>query len=147
MRNCFGFSCFLGESLHARLSNAVDNTTYFGKVELLYNGTWTKLCFDGWNKKHAQVLCRQLGYLSVVQFTKQLPARSGKVPQASLHGLSCYGDETNIAFCNGTIALQGMCKLEGHVSVECGEGKHNNCMMSRKGVQFIHIHDRCCESW
>lgn len=35
---------------------------YFGRLEVLYNGVWGSVCGDNWNKKNAEVVCKQLGY-------------------------------------------------------------------------------------
>ena len=100
-------------------------------MEILHNGTWTKICVDTFNESNARVVCRQLGFLHVLNVTKLTPNMVAN-NKTALNGssLSCAGDETNIAYCNGTVDMetQTPCASMTYLSLECGGGewKHAN---------------------
>lgn len=44
---------------------------YEGRVEAFVNGKWGPISAKGWNKKAAQVVCRQMGFNGeVIRYTK-----------------------------------------------------------------------------
>ena len=38
-----------------------DGTSDSGRVEFCFGGQWRTVCYDGWDVREAEVVCRQLG--------------------------------------------------------------------------------------
>ena len=107
--------------MEARFVNGSANNG--GRVELLYNGTWASICGNGSDENMGEVLCRQLGFQQLARLGVARVLNSSDTPADSLNGeaLACTGDETNIAYCNGTLHfnMQTPCMHATYLSLEC----------------------------
>lgn len=92
-----------------------------GRVEILYNGEWGRICEYGqWGIKNARVVCRQLGYPDAVRalLTRQVPQGSGRI---WLSGVTCNGNEQNITSCSHFGWGVVFCDYSSDVGIECSE--------------------------
>ncbi|XP_022096132.1 scavenger receptor cysteine-rich domain superfamily protein-like [Acanthaster planci] len=102
---------------------------YEGRVEI-YNGVWGTVCNSGsmtgpmhssqdafWDIEDAQVVCRQLGYLTARRYAM------GRLPETSLPvmmtGTHCKGVEANLGECGVSYSGLHRCSHDQDVSVEC----------------------------
>ena len=73
-------------------------TEYEGRVEVYYNGTWGKVCDDGWDLSDAQVVCAELGLgkATAVLHSSFYGQSSGEI---WLDNVNCVGTEETIGNC------------------------------------------------
>ena len=68
-----------------------------GRVEVNYQGTWGTVCNDSsWGLNDAMVVCRMLGYSSVLAAHVKYGQGSGNVWMSNL---ACTGSESSISEC------------------------------------------------
>ncbi|XP_022091235.1 scavenger receptor cysteine-rich domain superfamily protein-like [Acanthaster planci] len=66
-----------------------------GRVEIVHNGVWGRICGTDWDLRDANVLCRQL-YNSTAEAIHSFKNGSGPI---LLSSFQCQGNETNILNC------------------------------------------------
>ncbi|XP_072171853.1 scavenger receptor cysteine-rich domain-containing group B protein-like [Diadema setosum] len=67
-----------------------------GRVEFYYNNEWGTICGDQWGLPDAQVVCRQLGYVGVIDSNVYHGSGSGAI---HLDEVACLGSESSLADC------------------------------------------------
>ena len=75
-----------------------------GKIEVYYRGIWAGICDDYFDQYDANVICRQLGYIAVVEYyccSKYNDSHIMGINQTLfwLDHLECTGSEKNIMQC------------------------------------------------
>ena len=79
------------------------------------------MCWDNWDAKDAEVVCRMLGYPGVKQHktTNFTPVKG----ISWLYGVGCTGAETSIGDCSRGRAWGFACEHQYDVGVACKMGK------------------------
>ena len=86
-----------------------------GRVDVYYEGEWSAICDNGWDINDATVICRQLGYVSVLRPTNHSAyPPSNANAQLWLDHVACRGNESSIQFC----AHSGWGKLIASITVK-----------------------------
>ena len=67
-----------------------------GLVEVYYNNTWGRICNQHWDKKDADVVCRELGFKYVKRIYNG-PANKGGTMW--INNLQCHGNEISLVSC------------------------------------------------
>ena len=77
------------------------STNNEGRVEVYFNGQWMRVCGDGWDISHAEVVCRELSFGPPTQVF--YGSGSGPVWLNNLNcvdNVNCVGTESTIAQCS-----------------------------------------------
>lgn len=83
-----------------------------GRVEVYFEGVWHTVCDDFWDKKEAEVVCRQLGCGTAVSAPGEAHYGQGSGP--------ILMDDVQ---CSGTEAYLGQCSHAGWFTHNCGHGE------------------------
>ncbi|KAL9964923.1 hypothetical protein ACROYT_G028636 [Oculina patagonica] len=100
-----------------RLVNA-GSLSSFGRVEVLYNGTWGTICDHSWDLQDAEVVCRQLGYDGAVTAPQRAAFGQG-TGQIWLSHIRCVGNEASISECSHRGWGVNSCKHYKDAGVHC----------------------------
>ena len=97
------------------------STRYEGRVEVYYNGEWGTVCDDDWDLNDAKVVCRQLGFGTVITARDNIFYGKGIGP-VWLNNLNCTGTEVTIEDCSSSGFGILDCNHTEDASVECTNG-------------------------
>lgn len=85
--------------LTVRLIGSVRDV-YRGRVEVLYNGVWGRICFSGeWTITESNVVCRQLGYDGALSETYNGGGFDVEAGVIVFTNVECVGNENSILNC------------------------------------------------
>ena len=116
---CFGIYFLHADSyptVSVRLVGGL--TAAEGRVEVNYGGTWGTVCNDSsWGLNDAMVVCRMLGYSSVLAAHVKYRQGSGNVWMSNL---ACSGSESSISECPHLGWGQTACSHSQDAGVTCG---------------------------
>ena len=112
--------CFLPADSYPEVSARLVGglTDAEGRVEVNYEGTWGTVCNDVyWGFNDAMVVCRMLGYSSVLAAHVMYGQGSGNV---WLSNLACTGNESSISECLHIGWGETNCDHTKDAGVTCG---------------------------
>ena len=90
-----------------------------GRVEIFLNDQWGTICDDAWDLDDAEVVCRQLGFSSVISAPTSATFGQGSGP-ILLDNVACVGNESSLLECfNGGIGIHD-CGHSEDAGVICG---------------------------
>lgn len=82
---------------HSITADLVDGGSYYGRVQITYDGATGTVCDDSWSSSDARVLCKSKGYADGEPISNSYYGKgSGHI---MMNGLSCYGYESSIFQC------------------------------------------------
>ena len=76
----------------------VKGINYAGRVEVLYQGKWGKICRNNWDINDVKVVCRQLGLPSAVAELISVNTRNDTI-SVVMSNVACTGQESVLASC------------------------------------------------
>ncbi|KAK3599041.1 hypothetical protein CHS0354_012526 [Potamilus streckersoni] len=99
----------------------VYGTSNIGILEVQFNGTWGRVCDDGFNNNSAAVACRMLGFSSSrsVALSGNFQSTAHTSPPIVLDDLNCTGNEPTLALCQHSPFFQHDCQHSEDVALFC----------------------------
>ncbi|XP_041809799.1 lysyl oxidase homolog 3B isoform X3 [Chelmon rostratus] len=89
-----------------------------GRIELFYKGEWGTICDDDFSIANANVLCRQLGFVSATGWTHSAKYGKGQ-GKIWLDNVLCNGGEKSIEFCKSRGWGNSDCTHDEDAGVVC----------------------------
>ncbi|XP_017567284.1 HHIP-like protein 1 [Pygocentrus nattereri] len=100
---------------------SADNRSDRGRVEIFIKGEWGTVCDDLFNLKAAAVVCRQLGFPTVIRVAKRAELGPGSNDVSIfLDDVECEGTERTLLHCKRSKLGKHNCSHEEDVGVVCG---------------------------
>ena len=98
-----------------------------GRVEVQFMGKWGTICDKGWDKKDAQVVCQENGYLKAIHEARRAKYGQGK-GKIWLKNVNCKGSEMMLHSCDvGTWGDVEGCDHSHDAGVKClHDGTYEN---------------------
>ena len=105
-----------------------DGGSYYGRVEINYDGETGTICDHSWSMSDARVLCKSMNFADGEPISASFYGK-GKGP-IMMSGLGCYGQETSILQCRN----QGWKKFDNK---ECANHSRDASVICYKNGLYI----------
>ena len=92
-----------------------------GRVEIYLSGRWGTVCDDFWDINDANVVCRQLGFLSAREAVPRAAFGGGFQHPLYLDNVHCVGNETSLADCPANPIGRHNCGHGKDAGVRCNQ--------------------------
>ncbi|PWA20297.1 hypothetical protein CCH79_00003755 [Gambusia affinis] len=104
-----------------------------GRVEIFIRGEWGTVCDDLFTRKAGTVVCRQLGFTTVLMVMKRaaLGEASSRV-RILLDDVECEGEERSLLECKRSKVGKHNCSHEEDVGVICASLREGGCNSKRR---------------
>nr|XP_009673252.1 PREDICTED: deleted in malignant brain tumors 1 protein-like isoform X1 [Struthio camelus australis] len=144
INNCYhgedaGVVCsdsIIPETAHLRLTNGSNHCA--GRVEVFHNDEWGTVCDHGWDKRDAEVVCRQLGCGTVLSTSSAAHFNAGPL-RTWLDNMSCTGTETALNKCRARPWGESSCSHGKYATVVCS----GSAVSSFSPVRLVDGPGRC----
>jgi len=94
-----------------------------GTVAVYHNGRWGTICDDRFDRRDAEVLCRQMGYSHGIEYPQSHPFSQNLTEAQNMtiwmDNVECTGRESNIAYCRHNGWGRHNCNHREDVSIGC----------------------------
>ncbi|XP_078380297.1 scavenger receptor cysteine-rich domain-containing protein DMBT1-like [Oculina patagonica] len=102
-----------------RLVNGISSME--GLVQVYYNKTWGTVCYEQWDKRNADVVCRMMGYNgSMTVVGKRTDVSNQENYEATwVSNIQCTGNETTLFSCSYDGWTVGKCEHGENAIVSC----------------------------
>ena len=112
---------------------ACDSNYRSGRVEIFINNTWGTVCYDGWDYRDAQVVCRQLGFGNT---GFPFPSHTFSMVRIWLDNVHCSGLESELIECKHDGVGNHNCDYN-YAGVTCAGGLQGHYILT---IACIAIH-------
>ena len=118
-----------------------------GRVEIFYSNAWGTVCDSLWDINDAEVVCRELGYIGVIQVYSSAAFGQG-VGFVWMSNVRCNGREEHLSDC--TFSGWGVtpdCSHAMDAGVWCGSKKFKCLMVNEYDDLACVCHHRYYQQW
>ncbi|XP_041100518.1 scavenger receptor cysteine-rich type 1 protein M130-like [Polyodon spathula] len=103
-----------------------------GRVEVLYNGHWGRVCSHSWDLPDAEVVCKQLGCGAAVS-APHSKRPDGLPEDRVLNSVGCLGTESQLRECKSAPWGRKDCQHGWDAAVICAESQEGKEALEKGG--------------